>query len=77
MAPTAAGAALDSLGPGFISGLFSADGVPDDVLAGIGEEGVCRQVCGSLLCFLTLVARSWGDFSGKRNQIWMRNAERT
>lgn len=36
------------LGPGFMSGYFSADGVPKDVVAAVGEEGVVRQVCGCI-----------------------------
>eukprot|EP00903_Cladosiphon_okamuranus_P017296 g15937.t2 len=36
--------AFGFLGPGFMTGSFSADGVSDDVLASLGEDGVVRQV---------------------------------
>lgn len=42
---TAAEEEFGFLGPGFVSGSFSADGVSDDVLSSLGEEGVVRQVC--------------------------------
>lgn len=32
------------LGPGFMSGAFSASGVPEDVYASLGEDGVVRKV---------------------------------
>lgn len=34
-----------SLGPGVVSGSLSADGVPDVMLALLGEGGIVRQVC--------------------------------
>lgn len=48
-----------ALGTGFLSGSFSADGVSDDVLAWLGEEGVCRQVCISVVVLVWL-ARGGG-----------------
>lgn len=42
---TPAGEQVGFLGPGYVSGLFSADGVSDGVLSSLGEEGVTRQVC--------------------------------
>lgn len=45
VAPTTlAGEAPGFLGSGFVYGSFSADGISDDLLASLGEEGVCRQV---------------------------------
>lgn len=42
------------LGPGFVSGSFSADGISDDIFASLGnEEGVVVQVCTKLSCLLS------------------------
>ena len=42
--PTLAGEELGFLGSGYISGSFSADGIPDEVLASLGQDGAVRQV---------------------------------
>jgi len=52
--------AFGFLGAGFLSGSFSADSVPDDVLASLGEDGVVKQVWCSGGVFVGPVSLSVG-----------------
>lgn len=51
---------LGFLGPAFMSGSFSADGVSDNVLASLGEEGVCRLVRAYVLVVVFLFPEAEG-----------------